>query len=205
MFHVKHEAWGSWADALELQLGPEQISLLERYESLLASEALKRGLIARDDADRLRERHIVDSIRAAPCLPGAPAVILDMGSGAGLPGIPLAVARRDLRFVLAEGRRARAAFLESVIDRLRLPNVGVHPGTVETAAPGFEACLARAFAPARVAWAQADRVLGPSGRLLYWAGAAFVPEEDGPPGVSLTLFRSPALANAGPVVIMARQ
>ena len=202
---MKHEAWGSWAVALELRLVPEQILVLERYEGLLVSQAVSRGMIARDDVDRLRERHLVDSIRAAPCLPRAPAKILDLGSGAGLPGIPLAVARRDLRFVLAEKRRGRAGFLESLVDTLGLPNVTVHPGPAGALAPGFEACLARAFAPPDAAWEQAERLLGPSGRLLYWAGTGFDPAEDGPPGVALTLFRSPALANAGPVVIMARQ
>jgi len=202
---VKHEAWGWWADALGISLEPASISLLERYEELLVSGALARGMISSADAERLRERHLVDSIRAAPYLPDEPATVLDMGSGAGLPGIPLAIARLDHRFVLAEERRGRAAFLGSVVESLRLPNVRVHPGSVDAVDRGFRVCLSRAFAPVARAWAHANRVLEPSGQLLYWAGAGFDAERDGLPGVVLTLFRSPALANAGPVVIMARQ
>ncbi len=201
MFHVKHEGW-EVVSALGLQLGPEATARLDRYERLLVEQAIPRGMIAPSDGPRLRKRHILDSIRAAPLLPAA-GTLCDMGSGAGLPGIPLAIVRPDLRWVLVEVRRNRADFLEQA--SADLENVSIYPRRLETLDDRFAACTARAFASATGSWKAASRILEPGGFLIYWAGASFDPVADAPNDVSMRLFQSSGLERAGPLVIMARQ
>jgi 16S rRNA (guanine527-N7)-methyltransferase len=186
-------------------LASEQIALLERYEEFLVERGAPMGMIAPSDVPRLRERHILDSLRAVPILPPAIATMCDLGSGAGLPGIPLAIALPDVQVTLVEVRHNRAAFLETVIGALGLERVTVHARRLETFRSSVDVCLARAFAPAPKAWEAAERLLDASGMLVYWAGATFDPEADVPPGVDLALFPTSALARSGPLAIMTRQ
>ena len=99
------------AAALGTSLDDPQVEALVRYEGLLRQRGIPLGLIAKGDAGRLWERHILDCLRAAP-IPEEVSSGYDLGSGAGLPGIVVAVARPDLRVVLVERRRRRAGFLE---------------------------------------------------------------------------------------------
>ena len=186
-------------------MAPGQIALLERYEDFLVERAAPMGMIAPSDVPRLRERHILDSLRAVPLLPPATATVCDLGSGAGLPGIPLAIALPDVQITLVEVRQNRAAFLETVIGALGLDRVTVHARRLETFRSSVDVCLARAFAPAPKAWAAADRLLGAGGMLVYWAGATFDPNADPLPGVDVALFPTSALARSGPLAIMTRQ
>jgi 16S rRNA (guanine527-N7)-methyltransferase len=205
MFHVKHEAWTRSADRLGVRLSLAQAAALEAYESLLAERAIPLGIVAAGDRDNIRDRHILDSVRAAPFLGGPEGDTADLGSGAGLPGIPLAIVRPDLGFRLVDVRRRRVAFMELVVDTLGLINVAVEQRSVETLAETFPVCLARALAEPRKAWVLADRVLRPGGRLLYWAGKRFEPRSETPGGVTVSVRVTPGLADAGPIVIMTRQ
>lgn len=205
MFHVKHEGLIADAGPLGVILDTEQAALLDRYEALLRGRAAALGMIAAGDLGRLRERHILDSLRAVPALPEGPVEVVDMGSGAGLPGIPVAIARPDAHVVLAESRRQRIAFLELAATELGLGNVSVHAGRAETAPSAAGACLARAFRDARGSWEVAKMLLGPTGRLVYFAGSAFEPARDLPTTAAATVLPTSSLANAGPLVIMTRQ
>jgi 16S rRNA (guanine527-N7)-methyltransferase len=205
MFHVKHEAWGRWGDLLGVHIGATTAERLDRYEQLLLEKALPHGMIGRADRGQLRERHIVDSFRAAPLLGPAPAQVADLGSGAGLPGIPLAIVRTDLTFWLAELRTRRVAFIELAVDDLRLTNVTVFPGKVEDLPGPFEVCLSRAFAEPSRAWTIAEPLLSPSGTLLFWAGRSFDVRSGTPEGARISVSTAPGLADAEPVVIMTRQ
>jgi 16S rRNA (guanine527-N7)-methyltransferase len=205
MFHVKHEAWGALAELLGLDITAEQAGALDEYQALLADRAVPMGMVAGGDRDRLRERHLVDSLRAAPLLGRPPTDVVDLGSGAGLPGIPLAVVRPDLRFRLVEIRHRRAAFLEFVVDALGIQNAAVVPGPVERVTPPADVCLARALADPIRAWGMAEPLLRPHGRLFYWGGRGFVASSGTPQRARITLSLSPGLADAGPIVIMTRQ
>jgi 16S rRNA (guanine527-N7)-methyltransferase len=203
MFHVKHEAWIRDLAALGITLDPGQLEALESYRLLLVDRALPKGMISAADSARLWERHLRDGIRGATEIPPAGRVA-DLGSGAGIPGIPLAIAIQGSRFVLVERRRGRAAFLESVVDDLRLSNVEVFPRTAEELTGPFEAVLARAYASPAATWSAASRLLAPGGRLVYWAGDGFDPASEGLASVSMRFSTSPTLADGGPLVIMAR-
>ena len=201
MFHVKHEGW-HLAAAVGAELEAATMARLERFEDLLRDQAVPMGMVAASDAPRLRERHVVDSLRGLPHLPEEGSVC-DLGSGAGFPGLVLAIARPDLHFVLVEVRRNRAAFLQRASENLT--NVTVHARRLETFREQVEACTARAFGPPIKSWDAADRILAPGGRLLYWAGASYDRASDLPRGVSAAHFTTSALARSGPLVIMARQ
>jgi 16S rRNA (guanine527-N7)-methyltransferase len=198
VFHVKHEGWPS-------RLAPEAIELLERYARLLLEEAIPRGWIARTEVQVVRERHVLDGLRGAPGIPPGARRAVDLGSGAGIPGIPIAIALPDLDVVLVESRRARAAFLELVVAELGLPRATVAAGRAEELAGGFDVALARGFAPPGRTWAVAERLLAPDGRLLYWAGASFDLDTDLPLGAAGAVLPEPGLESEGSIVIMTRQ
>jgi 16S rRNA (guanine527-N7)-methyltransferase len=199
VFHVKHEGW------TPEELSPAQLRSLAIFEGLLAKRAVPRGMVAASDLEHLRERHILDSLRAVPhLLPGVLGVV-DLGSGAGLPGIPVAIARQDLTVTLSEPRQARAAFLELVVERLELTNVRVFPKPAEELAPGSTAiCLARGFRDPSGTWAIAADLLAPGGELIYWGGTTFRMDQ-APADVRIVAIGEPALESGGPIVIMTRQ
>jgi 16S rRNA (guanine527-N7)-methyltransferase len=201
MFHVKHEAWARQAEQMGILLSALQLDQLERYEALLRRIALPRGMIAASDTGRLWERHIWDGLRGVPETP-AGSFVADIGSGAGIPGIPLSVAVPSTRFVLIEPRKARAALLEAAVEDLGLSNVEVLPRPVEAATSSFAACVARAFASPLETWERAKRVLAPGGILIYWGGASLDLAVLHEAGVRSRLSARSDLARTGPLVIM---
>jgi 16S rRNA (guanine527-N7)-methyltransferase len=158
------------AVAMGIRLTRTQAQQIRHFEALLLERAVPMGLVARSDRDRLYERHLLDSLRAAPLFRRSDRLAYDLGSGAGLPGIPLAVALPRCRFVLAEVRSKRSAFLESAVEGLGLTNVEVHAEPAESLTPRADVITARAFAPLDRAWPLAARLLRIGGRLIYFAG-----------------------------------
>jgi 16S rRNA (guanine527-N7)-methyltransferase len=195
---VKHEGWTAGV------LSHSQQASLGLYEELLLGQAIPRGIVGASDSARLRARHIFDSLRAIPHIaPGAERIV-DLGSGAGLPGIPVAVARPDLEVTLSEPRQVRAAFLELAVEKLQLPNVRVFAGPAEELPAGFDMVLARGFGDALRTWGVARELLRPGGALLYWAGKSFK-AEDIPSDAQVRATGEATLESGGPIVIMTRQ
>jgi 16S rRNA (guanine527-N7)-methyltransferase len=201
---VKHEGWIEAAAALDVVIRPHQASQLDTYHLLLRERAAPLGMIAGADRPRIRERHILDCLRAATVVKNAKSAY-DLGSGAGLPGIPLAIALPELEIRLVEARRNRAAFLELVVDELALTNVSVFLGRAEDLVERVDLITARAFTDAAGSWRIAEPLLEPGGRLLYFAGEGFDLSTEAPEGVDLALFTTPSLARSGPLAIMGRQ
>ena len=204
---------GEAAAALGVHLSPSQIDLLAAYERLLLAKAIPAGHISAFDAPRLRERHILDSLAAAPLFGEGDRASVDLGSGAGLPGVVLAIALPHVRFALVESRSRRAGFIELAVQELGLGNAEVLPMRVEHAARerprAYDVATARAFAPIPEAWAAAHLLLRSGGRMIYFAGrSAPNPEAvaheatspDPPADVSVT----PVLDSPAQLVIMSR-
>jgi 16S rRNA (guanine527-N7)-methyltransferase len=191
---------------LPLDLSPVQAGQITRFEALLRDRALPLGLVSERDAAVLHERHILDSVRAAPVFRPDDLQALDLGSGAGLPGIVLAIALPRCRFVLVEPRRKRAGFLELAKERLGLTNVEVAIARAEDLEVVADVATARAFAQPAKAWAVGYPLLRPGGRLVYFAGSREAPEEIGtaldPQPVEIQVAEG--LANFPPLVIMTR-
>ena len=201
---MKHEAWAVDLRKSGFELDSERLDGLAAYEVALRERAVPRGFVSAGDADRLWERHIRDSLRALPELP-LEARIADLGSGAGLPGLPLAIAAPSCSFSLIEVRRGRAAFLESVVDDLGLANVEVFLGKTGAVSGRFNVCLARAFASPVASWNAAAPLLEDAGNLIYWAGAGFDEGELTGSVHSWRVSTPSGLAESGPLVIMGRQ
>ena len=115
--------------------------------ALLADTGISHGLIGPREAPRLWDRHVLNSAVVQPVFAEG-ARVADIGSGAGLPGIPLAIARPDLRMVLVEPLQRRTIWLTSTIQVLGLTNVEVHRGRAESlwGAERFRHVTARAVA-----------------------------------------------------------
>lgn len=117
----------------------------ERYAELLKSWGIERGLIGPKEGDRIWDRHIANCIPVTTLIPEGVKVV-DIGSGAGLPGIVISLVRPDLEMVLIEPLQRRVDFLEEVISILELP-ITVIRGKSESVKRSFEIVTARAVAP----------------------------------------------------------
>lgn len=161
----------------ELQLGlrPDARDRLLNYMTLLVKWNRTYNLTAIRDPLAMVGHHLLDSLAVAPHLPlAADGRLADAGSGAGLPGIPLAIARPDWHVVLVETSQKKAAFLRQTTIELQLNNVEVHEGRVEgwRAQPLFDVVISRAFAALAEFIAACRHLLAPTGTLAAMTGAA---------------------------------
>jgi 16S rRNA (guanine527-N7)-methyltransferase len=144
----------------------------ERYADLLAGVAVERGLLGPNEVPRLWERHLLNSAVIAELVPG-PCSLVDLGSGAGLPGIVLALLLPDSEVTLLEPTLRRAVFLGECVAELALGNARVVRARAEQMAGTLAADVvtARAVAPLDRLAALALGLLKPGGILLAVKGA----------------------------------
>jgi 16S rRNA (guanine527-N7)-methyltransferase len=124
------------------------VEQLQAYQHLLATKGVEWGLIGPREVQRLWERHIDNSLAVTEdrdCLPEA-ATVLDVGSGAGLPGVVWAIARPDLDVTLLEPLERRIRFLELVVAQLQVGNARVVRGRAQDCTATFDRVTARAVA-----------------------------------------------------------
>src|SRR5688572_11334273 len=143
--------WNDLAARAGVTLSDEQHAGLSRYLDLLLAANARMNLTRITDRAAAELQHVGDSLTVLPHLPAGPIRVADVGSGGGVPGIPLAVARPDATLLLIESTKKKAAFLKQAIDALQLPNISVsewraedvgHSNNRET----FDVALARAVA-----------------------------------------------------------
>ena len=153
MFHVEHpdEISVPAAPSSANEVFGSRVKLAEAYAVWLAGAGIERGLIGPREVDRLWERHILNSAVLGDVIDDD-ARVVDVGSGAGLPGIPLAIARPDLHVQLLEPLLRRTTFLKEVVEDLGLNNVEVIRGRAEEresirAAGNADVVTSRAVAP----------------------------------------------------------
>jgi len=158
-------------DALHLTVAPEAEKKLLDYVALIHKWNRVYNLTAVRDPDRMLTHHVFDSLAVAPHVAGAQR-ILDVGSGAGLPGIPLALALPRAHFTLLESSRKKSAFLEQAAIELGLANVEVVNRRVEAwdAPLQFDVVISRAFSDLAEFVSLAARHCAPSGVLAAMKG-----------------------------------
>ncbi|AZS49048.1 16S rRNA (guanine(527)-N(7))-methyltransferase RsmG [uncultured Microbacterium sp.] len=124
------------------------IDVARSFTAALAREGEERGLIGPLELPRLWTRHILNSVIAAPLFHGS---VADIGSGAGLPGLVLAIARPDVQWTLVEPMERRITWLNEQVDALELANVTVLRSRAEDVHPGdgFDVVTARAVSALR--------------------------------------------------------
>lgn len=160
--------------ALELPSGAREQLL--QYIALLDKWNRTYNLTAIRDPFDMVSHHLLDSlvvVRHLPMPPGA-ATLADVGSGAGLPGIALAIARPHWQVTLNDASQKKAAFLRQARIELRLSNVTVHAGRVEAWQPAqlFSLVISRAFAELTQFIARCRHLVAPGGVLAAMKGAA---------------------------------
>ena len=147
----------------------DRLPLAVRYAELLATTGTSHGLIGPRETPRLWERHLVNCAVMHPLL-GPASTVVDIGSGAGLPGLVLAVVRPDLEVHLVEPLLRRTTWLEAAVDELHLENVTVHRGRADEVSLEVPAVTARAVASLDKLVAWSFPLLEPRGRLLALKG-----------------------------------
>ena len=150
-----------------------RIGLAEQYADHLSTAGVERGLIGPREVARVWERHILNCAAVAELIP-ADSRLIDIGSGAGLPGLPVAIARPDLSVTLVEPMLRRTEFLTEVVAALGLP-VGVVRGRAEEPAVradlvGADAVASRAVADLTKLARWSFPLLRPGGRMLALKG-----------------------------------
>lgn len=159
----------------------DRLAAAERYVEILASAGLERGLMGPRERPRLWERHVLNSAAAQSGISQGESVV-DIGSGAGLPGIPLALARPDLGITLVEPLLRRVTFLEEVVDELgldvRIVRGRAEEKSVKAAVGSADVVTSRAVAPlARLAGWSAP-LLRDGGRMVALKGSSATEEVD---------------------------
>lgn len=158
--------------AVEATFG-ERADSAVRYAELLVTAGIERGLIGPREAARIWTRHIFNSAALAPLIAATETV--DIGSGAGLPGIPVALARPDLHLFLLEPMARRAAFLRECVATLELSRVEVVHARAQDGLPAADVVLARAVA-ALPALAHLALPVGSKAELLALKGSTVATE-----------------------------
>lgn len=145
------------------------LELLEKWNRVYNLTAVR-------DPEQMVPRHLLDSLSVLPHLHGAQ--VLDIGTGAGLPGIPLALARPDLEFTLLDSNAKKTRFATQAMHELALKNITIVQERVEKFHPAikFDTLIARAFASIPDMLAASRHLCAPHGRFLVMKGV--FPQEE---------------------------
>lgn len=166
--------------AAATQVFGERIDRAVAFVELLRTHGVERGLIGPREVDRLWDRHVLNSAVLADAIP-SDATVVDVGSGGGFPGIPLAIARADLAVTLLEPMARRVDWLQEVVEELGLENAVVVRGRAEEKDTRddlgtADVTTARAVAPLAKLAGWCLPLVRPGGRLLAIKGASAADE-----------------------------
>lgn len=161
---------------LGLEVTEEQVDLLLAFVVLIEKWNKTYNLTAIRGRDEMLRLHILDSVSILPSISGKK--IIDVGTGAGLPGIPLAILLPDVQFTLLDSNAKKTRFVQQVVLELKLSNVEVVHSRVEALGRDrvYDAVLSRAFASLNDIINLTDYLLHPEGILIAMKG--HVPEEE---------------------------
>lgn len=150
-------------DAVARQRLLDFVALLQKWNAV-------HNLTAVRDAERMVDQHLLDSLAVLPHIP--PGRLADVGSGGGLPGIPLAIARPGLQVTLIDSSHKKTTFLRQAAAELKLGNVQVECARVESWQPAelFDTVISRAFSELAQFYALARHLLAPGGVILAMKG-----------------------------------
>ncbi|MBI1308569.1 MAG: 16S rRNA (guanine(527)-N(7))-methyltransferase RsmG [Proteobacteria bacterium] len=150
-----------------------QSEMLSRYATLLRQWNSKINLVAPATVSQLQQRHIDDSAQLVPHIPQAPQRVLDVGSGAGLPGLILAILAPQHSYTLVERDQRKAAFLQTVAHQLGLTHVKVLNDDIKNVKNQYDTITCRAWAELSAILSLTSPLLAPGGQWLLLKGKAF--------------------------------
>lgn len=165
MFHGKHDddALRRAATYSGIALTKRDLELLGRYGRWLGDEAVSAGAIGPAEPSRIVDRHLADSLVFAQAWHGTPQTLLDVGSGAGLPGIPLAITHAGTGVTLLDRAGRRTDLLRRVVRILELANVTIEEADAATTLGTYDVAVFRASVPPATAVALTPRLVGERG------------------------------------------
>lgn len=152
---------------------------MEKFVELLQAENQKQNLVSRKTGPEELEQHIQDSLQVLAWFPLAGCDVIDIGSGAGFPGLVLAIGCPECRMTLVESDLKKSGFLQQVSMELDLKNVGVIRARVETLGQDeqhreqYDVCTSRAVAGMRVVLEYGIPLVKVGGRVLLWKGSSY--------------------------------
>lgn len=185
--------------ALRIDVPAATQSLLLDYLALLAKWNATYNLTAVREPQRMVTHHLLDALAVLPHLPQREGLrVLDVGSGCGVPGIPLALARPDWHVALVDSNHKKVAFLTQAAIELRMTNVETHTKRVEEFAPAlaFDVVISRAFADLATFAATSLRHVAPGGFLVAMKGV-YPSEELAELPAALRVIATPSLVVPG--------
>lgn len=147
MFHVKHEMIHRIGEFLQIEIGASEVDLLTRYRDWIRDEAIPAGGLGPAEHARLDKRHLADSLLFAAGFDRPPEKVRDLGSGIGLPGIPLAIVFPDAEFELIDRSGRRVDLARRAARVLDLGNVTVKQGDFVNGTSRLSLVVSRASLP----------------------------------------------------------
>ena len=157
---------------LGLTLSDEKVDQLLLYLALIQKWNKAYNLVGTSDTSELIDKHLLDSLSISPYIHQSP--VIDVGSGAGLPGIPLAISLPDISFTLVDANGKKVRFMRQACIELNLTNVEIVQTRIEnfTASSDYKTVVSRAFAPLDSALEQLSKVCSDDGKITIMLGTA---------------------------------
>lgn len=178
LFHVK-PYWILAAEFAGLAPDQRQVGLMERFSLWLRTEGVAAGGIGSGEVDRIDRRHLADSLLLASELAEATSQVWDLGSGAGLPGIPLAICMPETEYVLIDRSGRRVDLMRRAVRVLGLDNCEVRQADFERLTTEIEAIVSRASLPPAELRVVVERCLAPGGVAVVAGSWRTMPDEVG--------------------------
>ena len=196
---------GGFAEAVPVSR--ETLARLKTYASLLAEWNSRHNLVSQNSLRDVWRRHFLDSAQLAALIPSTAQTLIDLGSGAGFPGLVLAELCRDqLKVTLVEATAKKCRFLETVVARLDLAVEVVNARLEDLPVQRFDIVTARACAPLTRLLGHAQQFAGPNTRMLFLKGQNVEAElTDSSKSWRMTLFRHPSATDPSARVLEVRE
>lgn len=158
-----------WFEKREISIPDDFVIKIKLYHDLIIDCSSRMNIISRNDLDIMLERHILDSLVPLNEIPET-GDLVDVGSGAGFPAIPIALMRPELKIVMVESKHKKVLFLSSVIADLKLENIAVWHGRIEDFRPksSFDIATIRAVAPTDKLIRHLKKILYEYGKIIYY-------------------------------------
>lgn len=162
----------SWFERSRLPLTEGQYKKLWQYHTLLREKNTEYDLTRIYQFDSMVQKHYIDSVLPASLLGWRlPSPLLDIGTGPGLPGIPLKIVCPDIRIILSEGRHRRLRFLQEAVEALGLKGIDIHAGKIYAAYDRpVQGVITRAVEPIKSTLARVRKCLVPGGQVIFMKG-----------------------------------
>ncbi len=160
-------------DEINYSISPEAVEKLERFVEMIKKSSLSLNLLSSGEINHIWERHILDSLW--PLILGVlepPCSVLDVGSGAGFPGLPIAISAEGVHVTMIESVGKKARFVERIINNLGLKNADIVNCRIENFKPQktYDYCTSRAFASISKSLPIFSRFINKDGENLFFKG-----------------------------------